>query len=886
MRMAKWRAEEAERQGTRTGTGCTSPSLIDRLLDSALDPVLDDAVTRGKKQASRKKQPEPSKAIEAELLSVTVCDPACGSGEFLVAAARRIAKRLAAVREHDPEPAADALRRALRDVVQNCIYGVDRDDTAVELTKVSLRREAMEPGKALSFLDGHIKLGNSLIGATPKLIDGGIPDSAFKPAEGDDPKFARSLQRANVKPNPDQFTLFRDQAAVYQKRGDTDDYRFKRLIADAWCASFVWTKNPEAPPAIVNRSFRDLRERGADGILPATLAEIERLRGEYGFFHWHLEFPGIFRVRDGDPASYEAMGDDTTGWSGGFSCVLANPPWDKVDRRGDKAVFGFAGRSGAYPECVRGLTAPGVTTLQADQLFTERCVSLVAPHGRIGCVIPTAIATTAGAQYLFGGLARRGAVASLYDFENRASENRASENRASENRGSRFCLLTLTGAAVREPAASYAFSLPDPREPDPGEPDPREPDPGEPDPREPAAGELREDDRTFTLTAEEIALINPNTGSLPMLGGRRDAALTVAIYRHVPVLVNEARDDGNPWRMRLKAALLHATEGSGLLRTAEESRQEGWDLTGNVFTRDGKRMLPLYEPRMAHHFDHRRGSFHGTGNDDYDPLTQAEKRDPSVRAQPRYWVPEDGPVRASRRSKEVDLPGVSERLDELGWKWEWLCGWHKTCRPGDERTAIAAFLPRAAVAEAFPLMLPRAVPPLVACLLAAQSSLVFDFVSRQKLGGSSMRPDIWKQLPVPTPEMMERHLPFIVPRVLELVYTAHDMTPLARDLDDEGQPFVWDTGRRADLRAELDAFFFRVYGIDDRDDVDYILETFQTETGGLKHSDIGQYGTYRTKDLVLAAYDRMAAADAAAQPYETRLVPLPGHARRHPPASS
>ena len=140
---------------------------------------------------------------------------------------------------------------------------------------------------------------------------------------------------------------------------------------------------------------------------------------------------------------------------------------------------------------------------------------------------------------------------------------------------------------------------------------------------------------------------------------------------------------------------------------------------------------------------------------------------------------------------------------------------------------------------------------------------------------------VWKQLPVPTPAMMEPHLPFLVPRVLELVYTAYDMTPLARDLGDDGEPFVWDEDRRALLRAELDAFFFRLYGIDDRDDVDYILETFQTETGGLKHNDIAKYGTYRTKDLVLDAYDRMAAADVAGRAYKTEIKPSPGQGDRH-----
>ena len=121
-----------------------------------------------------------------------------------------------------------------------------------------------------------------------------------------------------------------------------------------------------------------------------------------------------------------------------------------------------------------------------------------------------------------------------------------------------------------------------------------------------------------------------------------------------------------------------------------------------------------------------------------------------------------------------------------------------------------------------------------------RSSLVFDYVSRQKVGGIHMNLFVWKQLPVPTATMLEPHLPFIVPLVLELVYTAYDMTPLARDLGDEGAPFRWDEERRALLRAELDAFFFRMYGIDDPADVDYILETFATETGGLKHNEISE----------------------------------------------
>ncbi|MGH3281542.1 MAG: hypothetical protein ACRDNW_20725 [Trebonia sp.] len=246
--------------------------------------------------------------------------------------------------------------------------------------------------------------------------------------------------------------------------------------------------------------------------------------------------------------------------------------------------------------------------------------------------------------------------------------------------------------------------------------------------------------------------------------------------------------------------------------------------------------------------------------------------------QPKRLIP------SIRNGKDVKVPGVDERLAELHWERGWLCGWRDICRATDERTAIPAFVPRDAAGHTFPLMFPTVAPTLVAALVAAQSSLVIDFVARQKIGGIHMNLFVWKQLPVPTPEMLEPHLPFIVPRVLELVYTAYDVTPLARDLGDEGEPFRWDNDRRAQLRAELDAFFFRLYGIDDAGDVDYILETFQTGTGGLKHNEIRQHGEYRTKRLVLEAYDAMARAEAFGLPYESPLKPSPGEGPRHPAA--
>jgi hypothetical protein len=846
-------------------TGCLPPAFADCLLDSALEPVLDAAAQRGGEAAKRKKNAGEATEVAKALLAVTVCDPACGSGSLLVAAARRIARRVAQAREGNQSP--DALRRAMREVVGNCVYGVDVSGQAVEQARDRLRTEADVPGMTPPFLDGHIRQGNALIGASPELIESGVPDEAFRPADGDDRGYARSLRRANAKPGPGHLTLFseqggyahsnealarslakigrlrpaahdsgaqaddRRQADEYRKWRDSAAFRARRLVADAWCAAFAWAKTPDAPPAIVNRVLLDLREREAEGILPETLAEIYRLRGEHRFFHWHLEFPDVFRVCEGE-----------TRWQGGFSCVLSAPPREKIDRREGSTVFGFATCSGAYPECAAGLAEPGVSALRADLLFAERVTAILAPQGRAGCAVASGTAAAPGARHLLAGLMRRGALVSLYDFP---------------GPDARLCLLTIGappiaggaaragtahGSAAPDTAARFAFWLDGP------------------------AG-LGDEGRPFTLTPGEAALINPNTGALPAFRGARDAALIAAIYRRVPALCSETRRDetkadGNPWKMRLATAFPRAAAGTGLLRAEQELRDEGWELAGSTFTRDGLRMLPVYEPPMIDLFDHEV-------------------------AKPRYWTAEHGPVTVQRKGETAERPGVADRLAELGWNWQWLCAWRA---PVHDRTAVAVFLPRAAATDSLPLMLPRVVPPFAAALIAAQSSLVFEYVARQKADGPVVRATHWKQLPVPTPDMLEPHLPFIVPRVLELVYTSWDMSPFSRDLDDTGDPFAWDPDRRASLRAELDAFFFRVYGIDGRDDAQYIIDALlggAPEDRGAGGPDRGQGqgdDSRRARKLTLAAYDRMTEASAAGAEYETRIFPPPGHGPRRKPS--
>jgi hypothetical protein len=385
---------------------------------------------------------------EAALLDVAVCDPACGSGHFLIAAANRIAKRVAGIRTGDAEPSPDAQRSALRDVIGRCVYGVDMNPMAVELCKVSLWMEAVDPGRPLSFLDHRIVLGNSLLGTTPALLADGIPDEAFKPLLGDDKKVTTELRKRNAAERARQLELMPadplatarelsglaawvdaiGDATLAQIREREDRHRAllasaererAQLVADLWCTAFVQPKRP-GEPAITQRTL-DRLAHGQDAAPAALWGVPERMR----FFHWHLAFPHIFRVGEED--------EGPRGWSGGFDVVLGNPPWDRVKlqekeffasrhleiatapnkaarvrlikgledtdpallaeweaaQRDAEGASHLIRSSGRYPLCGRG-------DVNTYAVFAETNRSIIGPTGRVGCVVPTGIGLPPG----------------------------------------------------------------------------------------------------------------------------------------------------------------------------------------------------------------------------------------------------------------------------------------------------------------------------------------------------------------------------------------------------------------------------------------------------------------------------------------------------------
>ncbi|MCX0247184.1 BREX-1 system adenine-specific DNA-methyltransferase PglX [Streptomyces drozdowiczii] len=793
------------------------------LLDAALDPVLDAAVAHGEATDAA----DPAGGAARALLALTVCDPACGSGHFLVAAARRIARRLAAVRGGGTE----ASRDALREVVARCVHGVDLDPMAVELARMALWLEAPEPGRPLTFLDARVKHGNALIGAAPDLLRRGVPDAAFTPLAGDDRAHARALRRRNR-----------------AERKDVCDRPVEppREAADAWCAAFLWRRTADAPPGVTEAVLRDL-----PGAPRATHEEIARLRDRYRFFHWHLEYPEVF-------------GPDGPG---GFDCVLGNPPWERIklqeqeffaqhdaeiaaaktaaarkrliaalkedpDRTALHTAFEAAKRTaegtshflrsgGRYPLTGRG-------DINTYAVFAEAGRALTGPRGRMGMIVPTGIATDATTRFYFKDLVDSGTLAALYDFENAAPVF------PDVHRSFKFSILSLTGRALREPAARFAFFLRDP-------------------------AELADEGRVFALTPEEITLLNPNTGTCPVFRTRRDAEITLGIYARLPVLIKEGDPDGNPWGVTF-GTMFHMANDSHRFRTREELTATGWQAAGNHYVNGDRVMLPLYEAKMVDAYNHRAA--------DVVKSATAVKR----QNQPAYLTA-DAWASASR----LAVPGNwVDRAETPPGTPPGRLAFLRISSPTNQRTMISAILPPAAIGDSVFLLHTRNSRD-SAALVAHFNSFVYDYVTRQKAAGLNLNFFHIRQLPVLPPDTVHRHTDFLTPRVLELTCTAHDMGRFAADLGDTGGPFHWDEDRRGRIRAELDAFFFHLYGIG-RADTAYILDTFPI----VRRKDEARYGGYRTKDLILTAYDHMAASGlAAGGAYTSPLSPPPGDGPRH-----
>lgn len=853
-----------------TGSYYTPDSLVQVLLDSALEPVIADTIAKN-----------PGNAVEA-LLGLSIVDPACGSGHFLLAAARRLAAHVARLQANGT-PSASEYRHALRQVVGRSIFGVDLNPMAIELCKVGLWMEAVEPGLPLTFLNSHIQHGNALLGTTPELMAKGIPDAAWDPIEGDDKKTASALKKRNKKAAEGQRSLDTlwtkpadtkaqtvtravteldaasdanvEALAKKEERWDgilgSPEYRHQKFVADAWCAAFVWPKQPgdltDAAPT--NELWRQLRD--SQGKAPElTTKTVDELAGQYRFFHWHLQFPQVFA-------------------KGGFDVVLGNPPWERVKLQEQeffasrseeiaKAVNAAARKkhiaklpeedpllweewstasrraegeshvirnSGRFPLCGKG-------DVNTYAVFAEHDHALLDATGRAGFIVPTGIATDDTTKEFFGHLMEKQQLAAFYGFENEAKLFKGIDHRVN------FCLLVLSRAPVTSPKFSAFVRHPD---------------------------VLRESDRVYSLTAADIAVLNPNSRTCPVFRTRRDAELNLAMYRRAGVLWNEGlKEGGNPWNARF-ISMFHMAADSGLFRLRESFQSNSATREGASYIEGANWFLPLYEAKMVTHFNSRFGDFAllapGEREHILPQVTEESLQSAQYFTTPRYWVRDDE---------------VEDRVRN-SWSSRWFLGWRDvTDARSSVRTVVPCVIPFSAVSGKFPLIVsPR---PDLALLYANLASFALDYAGRQKIGGVSLPMFVMKQFPILGPAVFGQPArwdngpvrEWLVPRILELTYTAWDLEPFARDLGHAGTPFRWDRDRRFQLRCELDAAFFHLYGFA-RDDVDYVMETFPI----VRKNEEKAHGEYRTKRVILETYDALAKAAQTGKPYRTPLDPLP-----------
>lgn len=316
---------------SKSGSHYTPDELVKPLIQHSLDHII-----------ARKRKAPTTEAQQQNLLSIRVCDPACGSGHILLAAARRIAFALAQVRTNTDQPSPTDFRLALRDTIQNCIFGVDKNPLAVELCKVALWLEAHNPGKPLNFLDHHIKCGDSIVGLThAHELQNGIPNEAFKKIQGDDKQTLKTLRDQNKKQRKtrSQLTLNFNQgigksltnirtliqslnqmpeetpAQIQAKKQQyhklTSGAKWLKLqtLANLQTAPFFQPKTPKNQPYIItDQEYQNLYTGKTSFQGNQKAAHADALAQQNKFFHWFLEFPQIFA-------------------NGGFDCVIGNPPF-------------------------------------------------------------------------------------------------------------------------------------------------------------------------------------------------------------------------------------------------------------------------------------------------------------------------------------------------------------------------------------------------------------------------------------------------------------------------------------------------------------------------------------------------------------------------------
>lgn len=830
-----------------SGSYYTPDSLVIELLRASLDPLIEKTLAAN-----------PTNPKEA-LLRLRIIDPACGSGHFLLGAARRLADAVARLDMEGDLPDEAVRRRALRDVVRRCIYGVDRNPLSVELCRTALWIEAIEPGRPLSFLDAHIRCGDALVGVTDfKQLATGIADDAYEAFVGDDKAAATILRKLNKverdSPAPSMDLGLRlptdlaagldalsaepddDLAAIKRKRERFEALRSGpigwrlKVACDIWTAAFFAEKQMgeikgrELCPT-TGAVWRYLQGGTLYGPL---VAEADRLSQHYRFFHWPLEFPDVMR-------------------DGGFDLICGNPPWETtspdakeffaaydpqvrfMSKEEQTVAFedlkqnpGILARWDAYRRSLYTQTnfykgsgryrlyAPGNLgkgDLNVYRMFVETALDLTRPGGCAAQLVPEGLYSGANAAAIRGAMFERFRLDRIVGFEN----SRGIWFPDVDTR-TKFCLyVAWPGGKTEEFRAAFRVNS------------------------EQKLADVAEG-RLLSIPVSMVREFAPEAMAVMEIVAQQDIDICRKMYGRFPKFGERIPSQPNRVYMR------EVDMGSDR----------------ELFP-EGAEGQPLFEGRMVDLYDYRAKAY------------------VSGRGRSAVWrdMPFGQPGKAVVPQWRVPPEMVPDKL--LGRISQTRIGFCDVASPTNERSLIATLIPPNAVCG-------HKVPTIVfeagdrACMLlwlAVANSMAMDFIVRKKVA-LTMSYTLMDTLPFPRDWHTTPAAEAIITRAYALAACGEEMEDFRRTAPGSpgiptGLVPVEDPAQRAQLMAEIDVLVAReVYGLD-RDDLLFLLDPdniLEADAGvetfkALRNRENREYGEYLTQRLVLEAWDRLAPAGTA-----------------------
>lgn len=807
-----------------TGSYYTDSRLVAQLIESALVPVINNAL-EGKVTIVEK---------ENALLDLKIADIACGSGAFICAALEKMGEQLALIRMGDEErPTEDQLREAKRDVLLHCIYGVDLNPMALELAKFSLWITASLPDMPLTFLDHKLKCGNSLIGATPELIKKGIPEEAYKSVGNDNPSICTELKK-KVRKEQESLSRVSQPSVQYGlefKRNETDELlrireelnnrkqeevsdvdlveeeylqlekmerKFKDwLMADVWTSAFFIEKT-ELDQLLypTNVTLENLREN--QPVSNVLIDRVLKTAEQYNFFHYHLEFPEVFE-------------------KGGFDCLLGNPPWEKINFEDEEFFISRSpeiamARNKSERKALMAELPKTNPTLYQEYLSAKRWNDCLSVFFRDSGAYPYTGVSRINLYSIFAEkyqslICQTGSTGNILpsgialDSNNKElffhllKDGKIERYIDFENRKKLFNdVLGHYRFCILVTMAQNAkgnFSF-------------LQLMPGEPCDQ-------------MTISLDDVVLINPNSKTCPVFKTLKDFEIAKKLYSNNPVIDLEDslknQNYSKPFSIEVKTPF-NMSNDSYLFRDNPEDN-----------------MVPVYEAKQIQTYNNRFATFE---NNQYRFTTLTELIDSRFISKSQYYISKDK---------------VKERFGASNWFFVY----RMITNVANARTTISTIIPNYACGNSLSLISGESLKNSL-FLLANFNCFVFDYLTRQKIGGTNYNHWILKQLPVIDYRKISRELVTIIQdKAFILTYTSVDLKPMAKEFGNHGEPIIWKEKERFQLQCELDAIYTHLYGLE-KDEIDYILETFPI----VKRKDITKYGSYRTKETILQLYDEFA----------------------------